>query len=125
MLVDKSKQVVKLGLGFRLPFGSFEDVPNAQIPRGEGMVQYRVRFNYDLQPIPALMLSVQSQVVGMINPRQRKKSSLLNPNSLSAADPLTKEAIDAAGDGASNSQVVTKRGVSQEWIFRANLGLAF
>ncbi len=124
-IADTGRQFLNLGLGFRLPTSRFEKVPSAQLQTGEGMLQFGVRISYDWRVIRPLMLSLQDQMVGMLVPGHRKKSSLLNPNALNTADPTTDAAIDAGSDGNGNTQKVTKDGLSHDLILRANLGLAF
>jgi hypothetical protein len=118
-LISTRTNVFALGAGIRMPFGKFEDVPTAQRPTGEGLIQLGIRMNYDYHPWAPLWLSFQNQSEIMLVEGKRKRSSLLNPNNLNRADPT----VDG-GDGEPNSQTVSRKGVGQVGTFRADLGLA-
>jgi hypothetical protein len=118
-LVSTRTNVLALGAGIRMPFGKFEDVPSAQRPTGEGLIQLGIRLNYDYHPWAPLWLSFQNQSEIMLVEGKRKRSSLLNPNSLNKSDPTVE-----GGDGEPNSQTVSRKGVGQVGQFRADLGLA-
>ncbi|HYX34622.1 MAG TPA: hypothetical protein VE954_16095 [Oligoflexus sp.] len=123
-LVSTRTNVFALGVGVRMPFGKFEDVPAAQRPTGEGMIQLGIRVNYDYHPWAPLWLSFQNQSEIMLVEGKRKKSSLLNPNQLNKGDPTSDAAIAAGSDGDPNSQTVSRKGVGNVGTFRADLGLA-
>lgn len=118
-LVATRTNVFALGAGIRMPFGKFEDVPTAQRPTGEGLIQLGIRMNYDYHPWAPLWLSFQNQSEIMLVEGKRKRSSLLNPNNLNKSDPT----VDG-GDGEPNSQTVSRKGIGQVGQFRADLGLA-
>jgi len=123
-LVSTRTNVFALGVGVRMPFGKFEDVPSAQRPTGEGLIQLGIRLNYDYHPWAPLWLSFQNQSEIMLVEGKRKKSSLLDPNQLNKADPTSDAAIAAGSDGDPNSQTVSRKGIGQVGTFRADLGLA-
>ncbi len=123
-LVATRTNVFAIGVGVRMPFGKFEDVTAAQRPTGEGYIQLGIRLNYDYHPWAPLWLSFQNQSEIMIVEGKRKKSSLLDPNKLNTGDPTTDAAIDAGSDGDPNSQTVTRKGVGQVGLIRADFGLA-
>jgi hypothetical protein len=123
-LISTRTNVFALGVGVRMPFGKFEDVPTAQRPTGEGLIQLGIRLNYDYHPWAPLWLSFQNQSEIMLVEGKRKKSSLLDPNELNKGDPTSDAAIAAGGDGDPNSQTVSRKGVGQVGTFRADLGLA-
>lgn len=118
-IVSTRTNVFALGAGIRMPFGKFEDVPTAQRPTGEGLIQLGIRLNYDYHPWAPLWLSFQNQSEIMLVEGKRKRSSLLNPNNLNKSDPTVE-----GGDGEPNSQTVSRKGVGQVGQFRADLGLA-
>lgn len=118
-LISTRTNVFALGAGIRMPFGKFEDVPTAQRPTGEGLIQLGIRMNYDYHPWAPLWLSFQNQSEIMLVEGKRKRSSLLNPNNLNKSDPTVE-----GGDGEPNSQTVSRKGVGQVGQFRADLGLA-
>ncbi len=123
-MVQSRTHVVALGVGIRMPFGKFEDVPAAQRPTGEGIIQLGIRFNYDYHPYAPLWLSFQNQSELMLVEGKRKKSSLLDPSQLNKGDPTTDAAVAAGSDGDPNSQTVTRKGMGNIGTFRADLGLA-
>jgi hypothetical protein len=123
-LISTRTNVLALGVGVRMPFGKFEDVPTAQRPTGEGLIQLGIRLNYDYHPWAPLWLSFQNQSEIMLVEGKRKKSSLLDPNQLNKADPTSQAAEDAGSDGEPNSQTVSRKGIGQVGTFRADLGLA-
>ncbi len=123
-IVATRTNVFALGVGVRMPFGKFEDVPTAQRPTGEGLIQLGIRLNYDYHPWAPLWLSFQNQSEIMLVEGKRKKSSLLDPNELNKGDPTSDAAIAAGSDGDPNSQTVSRKGVGQVGTFRADLGLA-
>jgi hypothetical protein len=123
-IVSTRTNVFALGFGVRMPFGKFEDVPAAQRPTGEGMIQLGIRMNYDYHPWAPLWLSFQNQTEIMLVEGKRKKSSLLNPNELNKGDPTSDAAIAVGSDGDPNTQTVSRKGMGQVGTFRADLGLA-
>jgi len=108
------KSVYAFGGGFRLPTGSFENVPRARRGTGEGLVKGALRFNYDYNPLPPLWFSYQHQAEFMVIDGRKKKSSILNPNELNEADPTT----DIA-----NTQVVSQNALRHHGLFRLDYGL--
>jgi hypothetical protein len=123
-IVSTRTNVFALGAGVRMPFGKFEDVPTAQRPTGDGLIQLGIRLNYDYHPWAPLWLSFQNQSEIMLVEGKRKRSSLLNPNSLNKADPTSETNMAAGADGEPNSQTYSRKGVGQVGQFRADLGLA-
>jgi hypothetical protein len=116
--------ILSLGLGLRLPTGQFENVPVAQRPTGQGMMQGAVRLNYDFHATQALWLSWQHQAQTMLQEGKRRKSSSLDPNQLNQADPTTAEAIAAGSDGDGNLQTIRRVGFTHTGLLRADYGLA-
>ena len=123
-VLQSRHHVFALGAGLRLPFGAFQDVPRAQRPTGEGLLQFGLRLNYDYHPTPALWLSFQNLSEFVVLEGKRRKTSLLDPTQLNTADPTTDAAIAAGSDGDPNLQSVTRKGVGQVGQFRADLGLS-
>lgn len=123
-IISTRLNVLALGVGIRMPFGKFEDVPTAQRPTGDGLIQLGIRLNYDYHPFAPLWLSFQNQSEIMMIAGKRKKSSLLDPNELNKGDPTTQAAIDAGSDGDPNSQTVSRKGIGNVGQFRADVGLA-
>lgn len=115
--------ILSIGAGLRLPTGQFEDVPAAQRPTGQGMMQAAIRLNYDFHATPALWLSWQHQAQAMVQEGKRRKSSSLDPNKLNEADPTTPEAIAAGSDGDGNLQTVRRKGLGHTGMLRADYGL--
>ncbi|RYZ59663.1 MAG: hypothetical protein EOP07_03240 [Proteobacteria bacterium] len=115
--------ILSVGFGLRLPTGQFEDVPSAQRPTGQGMMQGAVRLNYDFHATQALWLSWQHQAQTMLQEGKRRKSSSLDPNQLNEADPTTTEAIAAGSDGGGNLQTVRRKGFGHTGLLRADYGL--
>lgn len=115
--------ILSVGFGLRLPTGQFEDVPSAQRPTGQGMMQGAVRLNYDFHATQALWLSWQHQAQAMLQEGKRRKSSSLDPNQLNEADPTTTEAIAAGSDGGGNLQTVRRKGFGHTGLLRADYGL--
>ncbi|SMF02549.1 hypothetical protein [Pseudobacteriovorax antillogorgiicola] len=123
-VLSGEKYNFSIGTGVRLPVGDFESVPAAQRPTGEGLMQGAIRLNYDYHPVPALWLAVQNQSEFTLLDGRRKKSSLLDPNQLNEGDPTSDIAIAAGSDGSPNDQTVTKKGITNVGMFRADLGLS-
>jgi len=123
-LISTRSNVFAVGVGVRMPFGKFEDVPAAQRPTGSGLIQLGIRTNYDYHPWAPLWLSIQNQTEIMLVEGKRKKSSLLNPNELNKGDPTSDAAIAAGSDGDGNSQTVSRKGIGQNGLLRMDFGLA-
>lgn len=62
-----------IGLGLRLPTGSFKDTPSTQIPTGRGITEAGLQFNLDFAPFQGLMISLQDQAGLML--QKGKKTS--------------------------------------------------
>jgi hypothetical protein len=118
------RYVWAVGGGFRLPSGSYEDVPTARRGTGEGLMQGALRLNFDYNPIPALWLSWQNQTEFVLMEGRKKKSSLLDPDQLNQADPTSPQAIQSGSDGRPNSQTVGRDGLRQHGLLRADYALA-
>ncbi|RZA21177.1 MAG: hypothetical protein EOP10_17105 [Proteobacteria bacterium] len=124
VVYSNPKHVLSIGLGVRLPTGEYENVPFAQRPTGQGMMQGGVRLNYDWHVIPALWISYQHQFEYMLKEGKRYKSSNLDPNKLNEADPTTQEAILAGSNGEPNLQTVRRKGIAHTGVLRADYGLS-
>lgn len=93
-----------VGLGLRLPTGSFEDVPAAQRTTGSGWTSLGLRTYIDLPIIPGFLISSEHQFEKTLTTATRKKSSLVDPTVLNTADATTASAIAAGGDGKKDNE---------------------
>jgi hypothetical protein len=94
------------GVGFRLPTGSFENVPSSQIPTGRGTLDLGIRFNADYSPMRGVWLSFQNQTEMMVLKGKRKETSLLDDS-------------ETLGD----DQTFERRGLRHLGFFKAAWGL--
>lgn len=72
-LIPAGKVQSSIGLGLRLPTGSFKDTPATKIPTGRGITEAGLQFNLDFAPFDGLMISLQDQAGVMI--QKGKKTS--------------------------------------------------
>lgn len=86
-----------VGVGLRLPSGSFSDVPAAQRGTGRGSTDLGLRLNIDKFFTDEFIFSWQNQSEMAIISGKKKRSSLLNNTILNSADPQI-----AGGDGQRN-----------------------
>lgn len=118
-LLSKNKPInFSLGLGLRLPTGSFEDVPAAQRSTGRGTLDLGIRTNFDWQPLPGLMLSQQNQFELMLKEGRKKRSSLIESAQLNSADPLV-----TGADQIANTSSYTRDGTRNVGFLKLALGL--
>ncbi|MEY4065943.1 MAG: hypothetical protein RIR26_2151 [Pseudomonadota bacterium] len=106
-----------IGAGLRVPIGSFSDVPAAQRPTGRGTWDLGLRANVDKAFAESLLFSWQNQSEIAILPARKKRSSLLNSNSLNTANP----AVEGA-DGKSNDGILKRTGVRQTGFLKVAWG---
>lgn len=97
--------------GWRLPTGSFEKVPSAQRPTGSGMHTIAFRTIADMIPTKGVAFSWDNTVEKTVTKARRKKSSLLDPNTLNAADPTSATARAAGSNGQDNNQEIERTGI--------------
>lgn len=91
---------LSVGLGLRLPTGSFVNVPAAQRATGRGTLDLGLRTNLDWFMRPNISLSFQNQWEQMLMDGKKKRSSLLDSSTLNTADPLVAGADQIANDTA-------------------------
>lgn len=108
---------VSLGMGVRLPTGSFENVPAAQRGTGRGTADFGLRVNADKYLTDELVLSWQNQTELAVVSGKKRRSSLLNSQVLNSADPLVEGA-----DKQSNQGRVSREGARQQGFFKLTVG---
>jgi hypothetical protein len=75
-----------VGAGFRLPTGSFSDVPSAQVPTGRGTTDLGLRLNFDYSPYRGVWLSYQNQSETMVLKGRERRTSLLDDSQLDSVE---------------------------------------
>ena len=95
------------GLGLGFPTGSFENVPKARRPTGQGAYILGIRNYFDYSPANFIWFSSLHQEEFALTAAKRRKSSLLDSNKLNESDPTSQAALDAGSDGNRNRQTVT------------------
>ncbi len=110
---------LSVGLGLRLPTGSFVNVPAAQRPTGRGTLDLGLRTNLDWFMRPNIALSFQNQWEQMLMDGKKKRSSLLDSSTLNTADPLV-----AGADQISNDSAYKRTGARNIGFLKLALGAA-
>ncbi len=114
---------LSLGGGFRLPTGSFKDVPTSQRATGRGTFDLGLRSNLDYTPLRGLFLSWQNQAEFMLAKGKKKRSSVLDSGQLNEADPTTPLAVASGSDGKGNELDFERKGVRNVGYLKAALAL--
>lgn len=118
-LLSQNKPInLSLGLGLRIPTGSFVDVPAAQRPTGRGTTDLGIRTNFDWQPLPGTMLSQQNQFEIMLKEGRKKRTSLLDSAQLNSADPMV-----AGADQMANTSSYARQGARNVGFLKLAVGL--
>ena len=112
-----------VGGGFRVPTGSFAEVTTAQRATGRGTLDFGLRTNLDYTPLHGLFLSWQNRAEVMLAKGKKKKSSLLENNTLNSANPQSAEAIAAGSDGEGNEVSFERKGFRNLGFLKVAFGL--
>lgn len=106
------RQNLTLGIGVRLPTGEYTDVPAAYRAPGAGFTTLGFLARYDIRILNPILISLGNQTEQHITQAVRRRSSILDPTQLNAADPATDDpAIAGEGDGVDNNAPITRKGV--------------
>ncbi len=111
---------VSLGLGLRLPTGSFTNVPAAQRPTGRGTLDLGIRSNIDKIVSRVFVVSWQNQMELMLQSGSKKRSSLLSSNALNSANPNI-----SGADGQPNLGTFKRNEARQIGFFKMALSGGF
>jgi hypothetical protein len=65
-LIPSGAFQASVGLGVRLPTGSYKETPDNKIPTGRGITEAGLQLNLDLAPFRGMMISIQDQAGMMI-----------------------------------------------------------
>lgn len=112
------------GLGLRLPTGKFESVPSGMRETGGGILDLGVRFNFDYQPVPWFVFSLQHQFEQMLASGTKTKSSGIYNDRTNTGDPTTEAAIAIGSDGFDNDQKYEKWGLGHDGFVQLGFGLS-